>query len=644
MALLALEDVSIRYGERPLLDRATLLVHERDRIAIVGSNGSGKSTLLRILAGLEVPDAGRRTTASGLRVGYLDQDPRFAPEKTIREITREGLGRRAELLAAIDGVHAKLADPACTPERLERLLAEQERLDAELAQHGGYDIEHKIDAILDAVGIAGREGTCATLSGGERRRVALARLLIAEPDVLLLDEPTNHLDAETIQWLETFLLESRSALVLVTHDRYFLDRIAERVLELDRAELHESEGGYAEFVLARSARLEREQQAEATRQNLLRRETDWIRRGPPARTTKSKSRIQRYETLLASAPDAPVGDLTFVIPCSERLGTKVLELHGVTKAYGDHVVLRNLDLELGKGERIGVVGPNGAGKSTLLQIALGLLEPDSGRVELGTTVRFSFLDQDRSRLDDEHTVIEAVAGKNDYVFVDGRSMRIESYLESFLFTSAMMRTKVGRLSGGERNRVLIAKLLAIGGNVLVFDEPTNDLDLTTLRVLEEAVCAFAGSALIVSHDRWFLDRVATRCIYIGRDGTHRHHAGDASALLDLILAERQERAAAEAALRAAERTKQQARAPRDKPRSMSRERKELEELPAHIEELEGQIAALDEALADPALYEGSSTERARVDELVQQRTDVQARLERAFARWEELESLLDSSA
>nr|HMQ22641.1 ATP-binding cassette domain-containing protein [Planctomycetota bacterium] len=383
-------------------------------------------------------------------------------------------------------------------------------------------------------------------------------------------------------------------------------------------------------------RLFDDQDVEATRQNLLRRETDWIRRGPPARTTKSKSRIARYEALVASAPDQASGELSFEIPCSERLGTKVLALRQICKAYGERTILHDFDLELQKGERLGIVGPNGAGKSTMTKIALGRVTPDSGSVEVGATVRYSFLDQERAQLDPEHTIVQAVAGANDYVYYDGRPMRIESYLESFLFTGGHMHAKVGSLSGGERNRVLLAKLLAIGGNVLVFDEPTNDLDLTTLRVLEEALCAFEGSALIVSHDRWFLDRVATRCVYIGDDGTHRFHAGDASQLLDLVREDKRVAREAEARLR----SKEVARVERPKARSLSKERKEAADLPARIEALEARLVSLDQELADPSLYEAGSTKATRLAELVRTRDALQRDIGAAYARWEELETLL----
>ena len=603
MALLGLEDVSLRYGDRDILRSVSLLIGEGERLGVLGANGAGKSTLLRIVAGSEEPDSGQRTRRKGLRIGYLEQEPDLDPDSSVRDAAREGLGERATVLHELDEVHHAMAEPSCSPEELERLLARQARLDDRLDELGGHEVEHRVEAILDAVGLERLDARCGDLSGGERRRVALARLLISEPELLLLDEPTNHLDAETIAWLEQHLAATKAALVLITHDRYFLDRIVTRVVELDRGQLFESEGGYAEYLAARAARLEREHKSEATRQNLLRRETEWMRRGPPARTSKSKSRIQAYHALADAVPEAQGGSVDFEIPCTTRLGEKVLELHGVGKSYGDKSILAGLDLELGRGERLGIVGPNGAGKTTLMRLCMGQLAPDTGEVSIGPTVAFSFLDQSRSQLDDSLTVTEELAGDGDSIAFAGRKLRVETYLERFLFTSETIRSKIGDLSGGERNRVLIAKLLAIGGNVLVLDEPTNDLDLTTLRVLEEALIAFEGSALIVSHDRWFLDRVSTRILHVGHDARHRFHAGDVTSLIEKLGAEHEaERAAADAARKKRESStapQPQARTPK---KFGYKQQQELATLPAKIEELETRISEIDERLADPELY------------------------------------------
>jgi ATP-binding cassette subfamily F protein uup len=647
MALLGLEEVRLRYGDRDILRDVSLLIGEGDRVGIVGANGSGKTTLLRVIAGEEEPEAGQRTLRKGLRIGFLEQDPQLDPESSVRDAAREGLGERGQVLHELDEVHHAMADPAVDPDHLEKLLARQARLEDRLDELGGHEVEHRVEAILDAVGLSALDALCGGLSGGERRRVALARLLISEPELLLLDEPTNHLDAETITWLESHLAAQKAALVLITHDRYFLDRIVNRVIELDLGRLHESQGGYAEYLAARSARLDLESKAEATRQNLLRRETEWMRRGPPARTSKSKSRIQAYQDLASAIPELRQGEVDFEIPCTSRLGEKVLVLEHVSKSYGQRRILQDLDLELGRGERLGIVGPNGAGKTTFMRLCMELLEPDAGTITVGPTVRFSFLDQNRSDLDDSHTVTEELAGDGDSIAFAGRKMRVETYLERFLFTSETIRTRIGDLSGGERNRVLLAKLLAIGGNVLVLDEPTNDLDLSTLRVLEDALCAYQGSALIVSHDRWFLDRVATRILHIGHDAQHRFHAGDVSSLLEKLATEAaQARAAAESAARKqaqrgaqrnAQNSSSSGASPARAPKKLSyKQQQELEALPPKIETHETRIAEIDARLADPALYEDGGTE---AEALGRERKQLDAELQTLYSRWEELEEL-----
>jgi ATP-binding cassette subfamily F protein uup len=642
MSLITLESVDKTYGDRKLLDGVSLLVGEGDRIGLVGPNGAGKSTLLRLLAGTEPPDEGRRTVRRDLRIGYLPQDPLLDPDASVRAMVRAGLAGREEVLSGLDRVHQALADPAADHATVERLLAEQTRLEDRLHGLGGHDIEHRIESIVHGVGLVDLDARCGVLSGGERRRVALARLLVDAPELLLLDEPTNHLDAETIDWLEDLLLQSASALVLVTHDRYFLDRVVTRIVEVDRAALFGYEGGYREYVEQRAARLEREARAESTRLNLLRRETAWIRRGAPARTTKSRARIDRYEALVGDAPEQDERELAFQIPCGQRLGEKVLIARGIGKAFGPRQVLDGLDLEIGRGDRIGIVGPNGAGKSTLLRILMGLLEPDAGAVDIGPTVKFSYVDQKREGLDPSHTVIEEVGRGNDHIVVAGRAMRVESFLESMLFPGSRARTRVGDLSGGERNRVLLAKLLATAGNVLVLDEPTNDLDLTTLQVLEEAIVAFPGAALVVSHDRWFLDRIATRIVHLGGDGRHRIWNGDLSLLLERLA---EERRAAEEAERQARRPAAPAAGPdspeRDRPRRLSNwERRELDELPDRIAGAERGIAALDARLADPQLYVANP---GAARELGAERGRAQREVDALYARWEELEERADGS-
>jgi ATP-binding cassette subfamily F protein uup len=628
MALLTLTDVAKTYdANRPLFSGVSLTVRDEDRIGLIGSNGAGKSTLLRILAGQETPDAGERVMRRGTRVGVLEQEPTFEPGHTVREIVRAALEGRDELLAALEEVHAELAAPELGADEMARLLKRQERLQNQLDELGGHDVEHLVEATIDGVGLAEPDAVCGTLSGGEARRTALARLLVASPDLMLLDEPTNHLDAFVIAWLEARLERLKVPLVLVTHDRYLLDRVADRIVELDRGSLYAYQGGYSHYVEERAARLAREGQAERTRLNLLRRETAWMRRGPPARTGKAKARVSRYEALVDDAPTPTPDELELAFPPGPRLGARVVSITGVKHAFDGVQVLGGLDLELAQGMRLGVIGPNGAGKTTLLRVLLGRLSPDAGEVAVGETVRFAEVDQRRSDLDPENTVVQEVAGANDHVSVGGRSIHVAGFLDGFLFPGRKKDVLIRSLSGGERGRVLLAKLMLQDGNVLVLDEPTNDLDLATLRALEEALCAYPGSVVVVSHDRWFLDRVATHVLHLDGKGAARLHTGGATDLLERIV--QAEAPAPESRKKAA----RPAAAPVGPKKLTYMEQRELEELGGRIEALESALAKLDEQLNDASLYEGDG-KRAR--DVQDQRTRASTTLDDALARWEEL--------
>jgi ATP-binding cassette subfamily F protein uup len=431
---------------------------------------------------------------------------------------------------------------------------------------------------------------------------------------------------------------------MVTHDRYFLDRLCTRIVEFDQGQLFDYEGGYRAYLVQRAARLEQEAAAESARLNTLRRETEWVKRGPPARTTKAKARIGRHEALVAAAPPPTAAELEFSIPDGPRLGDFVLRCKGVAKSYGERTILAPFDLELGPGQRLGIVGKNGAGKTTLLKLCLGELQPDQGTVAVGPTVTYATIDQVRSALAPDKTVLEEVANGNDYVFVGGRSQRIETFLEQFLFPGVMKFAKVGSLSGGERNRVLLAKLLCAGGNVLVLDEPTNDLDLASLRALEDALLAFPGAVIVVSHDRWFLDRIATRVVHLDGTGAVRVHEGDLSLLLARLAAETAAANAAAAAAQAAAKAKAKAAdspAPNRQKKLSSREQQELAKLPAAIEAAERELVEVDQGLQDPTIYQAAG--RERFDALTTRRKELPGRIATLYARWQELEATAEQT-
>ena len=646
MVLVTLKDVRLAVGDRQLLDGVAMVVDGGQRIGLLGPNGCGKSTLLRILAGALEPDAGERTERRDLRLGYLEQEPDLPAEQDVHAAVVGGIKGRAEVLADLESVHAEMADDPSTAQ-LERLLRRQQQLDEQLEQLGGHDVDHRAAALLQSLGVPDHHARCGDLSGGERRRVAMARVLLARPEVLLLDEPTNHLDAEVTDWLESYLLDADIPMVLVTHDRYFLDRLCTSIVEFDRGRLVEYEGGYRSYLVQRAERLEAEAKTESARLNTLRRETEWVKRGPPARTTKAKARIQRHQALVDAAPPPSSAELEFQIPEGPRLGDYVLRVQGVKKSFGERAVLAPFSFELGPNQRLGIVGRNGAGKTTLLRMLLGRLEPDEGAVGVGPTVVFADIDQQRSELDETKTVLDEVSNGNDYVFVGGRSLRVESFLEQFLFPGQMKHARIATLSGGERNRVLIAKLLCAGGNVLVLDEPTNDLDLASLRALEDALLAFPGAAIVVSHDRWFLDRVATRVVHLDGSGAARVHEGDLSLLLERLRQEAAASAAQQAEAAQRQKAKAQAAAAAAGPaapraRKLStREQRELDELPPKIEELEAELAQVDEALGDPRLYEGADA--ARFDALTARRSALPEELAALYARWEELEAIAEQA-
>jgi energy-dependent translational throttle protein EttA len=484
------------------------------KIGVLGHNGAGKSTLLRIMAGLDHDFAGEAFPAEGASVGMLPQEPELEAAKTVREVVEEGAAATRDLLARFEEISMQLGEPM-SDEQMEKLLAEQGRLQDQIDAAGAWELDRQLEVAMDALRCPPPDAPVATLSGGERRRVALCRLLIQQPDLLLLDEPTNHLDAESVAWLERHLQEYKGTVVAVTHDRYFLDNVAGWILELDRGAGIPWEGNYSSWLAQKEERLGQEEKETSARRRTLQRELEWVRMAPRARQAKSKARVTQYEQLLAEdqAQEARQGAAQITIPPGPRLGDLVVEAKGLTKGYGDRLLIDGLEFTMPRGGIVGVIGPNGAGKTTLFRLITHQEQPDSGTLRLGDTVVPAYVDQSRESLQGERTLWEEISdGGNDLVLVGKREVNSRAYAASFNFKGPDQQKKVRDLSGGERNRLHLAKLLKSGGNLLLLDEPTNDLDVDTLRALEDALVAFAGCAVVISHDRWFLDRIATHML------------------------------------------------------------------------------------------------------------------------------------
>ncbi len=479
------------------------------KIGVLGPNGSGKSTLLRIMAGIDKEFLGEAKAAPGTRIGFLQQEPKLEAGKTVQEIVEGAVHETRSLVQRFEEIGIKLGED---PPNMDALLEEYSALQDKIEAANGWEIDRVVERAMDALRLPPAEAKVDTLSGGERRRVALCRLLLEKPDLLLLDEPTNHLDAESVAWLERFLHEYPGTVVAVTHDRYFLDNVAGWILELDRGNYFPYEGNYTGWLEQKKKRLELEQKQEASRQRTLARELEWVRLSPRARQAKSKARLAAYETLLAQDKDKQVEQNEIHIPSGARLGNVVVEATHLTKAFGDRLLIDDLSFSLPKGGIVGVIGPNGAGKTTLFRMIVGQEKADKGSLRLGESVELAYVDQSRDTLDPSKNVWQEISGGEDRLTVGKREVMSRAYVASFNFTGSDQQKKVGDLSGGERNRVHLAKLLRRGGNVLLLDEPTNDLDVDTLRALEEALLNFAGCAVIISHDRWFLDRVATHML------------------------------------------------------------------------------------------------------------------------------------
>ncbi len=520
--------VSKVYGTKTVLKEINLSYFYGAKIGVIGLNGSGKSTLLRILAGVDSEFDGETSISPGFTIGYLEQEPDLEAGKTVREIVAEGAKETLDLLAEFEAISEAYGEPDADYEKLgNRQAAIQEKIDAV----GGWELDARLELAMDALRCPPPEAVVDVLSGGERRRVALCRLLLRKPDILLLDEPTNHLDAETVGWLERHLREYEGTIIAVTHDRYFLDNVAGWILELDRGEGIPWKGNYSSWLEQKQQRLAREEKGESERQKTLQRELEWIRLSPKGKHTKSKARINRYEQLLAEGSRERVRETQLSIPPGPRLGDIVVEATGIAKGYGERLLFDNLSFSVPPGAIVGIVGPNGAGKTTLFRMIAGSETPDDGTLRVGETVQLAYADQMRSTLDAEKTVWQQLSDGQDLIRLGGgREVNSRAYCGWFNFTGADQQKKVGILSGGERNRLNLAMMVREGGNLLLLDEPTNDLDVNTLRALEEALDEFAGAALVISHDRWFLDRVCTHLLafeeneVVWYDGTWSEYA------------------------------------------------------------------------------------------------------------------------
>jgi ATP-binding cassette subfamily F protein uup len=621
-AIVSADELVVKYGDRAVLDHASLVIHEGERVGMVGRNGSGKSTFLKIAAGALEPDAGRLVRRRDLAVGYLPQVFDLADDRSVHENILDGA---RHLIHWIREYEAAPSDSA----RSAALLVQIEHAD-------GWNIEHRIKSLVTHLHAPEGGRLVGSLSGGEKRRVALCRALLARPDFLILDEPTNHLDTESIEWLEEFLSKYPGACLFVTHDRYFLDRIATRIVEVANGNFFGHDGNYTDYLLSKAVRTAVEEGQERRRQKFLKNEIEWIRRAPRARRTKSQDRIDRYyETTAQAAPEKEL-DVEMVIPPAPKLANRVIELKNVSAEIGGRVLFHDVNFSLEAGARIGIVGRNGIGKSTLLRIMLGELQPATGRVEVGARTEINYIDQNRVQLDDSKTVFEEVGGNSEYVRLGEESITLRAYLRRFLFNEDRINTKIELLSGGERSRVILAKILKRGGNVLILDEPTNDLDLATLRLLEEALVAFEGAVLVVSHDRYFLNRVCTGILSFEGEGRVTQHVGN----YDYYLEKKAERdlLASQAAVmppvepapgRAADRTA--------RPRKLSyKEARELGTMEADILAAEEEVARIEAIFNAPDFYQKHGDQWQQLD------ADLKSgrhRIAQLYARWEELEAL-----
>lgn len=621
-AILSAFELRLSFGNHLVLEDATLAICAGEKVGLVGRNGCGKSSFLRIVAGEEEPDAGTVSRKQGLVTGYLPQDFELAEDETVEANIRAGAAGLISLIHRYE--HARNLSPG-----------EMDRLHQAIDHADGWNLESRLDTLHRKLSAPPKQFPVRDLSGGEKRRVGLCRALLSQPDLLVLDEPTNHLDAEAIGWLESYLAESPCACLFVTHDRYLLDRLATRIVELAEGRFYSHEGNYSDYLLAKAERQERELAAEDKRQRFLRREIDWVRAGVKARTTKPRSRLESYYAVKAQKAPEQELDVDLVIPPPPPLGNVVVNLESVSFYAGPRPLFLGLNLEFRAGECLGIVGPNGVGKTTLLSVLRGALEPAAGKVTIGKRTVFNYVDQTRLELNEERSVLEEVAQGQDFVAFGAETLSVRGYLRRFLFSEERIQERIANLSGGEKNRVLLAKVLRHGGNFLVLDEPTNDLDLPTMRVLEEAIVNFGGTAVVVSHDRWFLDRVSDRLLVFEGEGKVTVHVGNYSYYIEKQKVREAQRLAAPDRPKAEKPSRRDAG--EERPRKLTwKEARELEGMEAAILAAESAVAELEGRLHDPEFYREHAARAAGLHEELKAR---QAEVQALYERWEELEAI-----
>ncbi|MBW8372093.1 MAG: ATP-binding cassette domain-containing protein [Thiobacillus sp.] len=630
MPLLTFDRLELAYGHWPLLDGASLVIEPGERIGLIGRNGTGKSSLLKIIAGINPPDAGEVWRKPALKLGYVPQEPQFEPGHTVFEAVAEGVGAAQTLLAQYHAVAHAMAEGD------ETVYADFERLSHELEVADAWRLNSRVEEALQRLSLDA-DRAVDTLSGGLKKRVALARALVTDPELLLLDEPTNHLDFAAIEWLEGLLKDFKGALLFITHDRRFLDNVANRIIELDRGQLREYQGNFTAYQAKKAEQLEIEAVHNRKFDKFWKQEEIWIRKGVQARRCRDEGRVRRLEALRLTreARINQTGQVGFQIDAGDRSGKVVAELDHVTYGYDNRVLIRDFSTTILRGDKLGLLGPNGAGKTTLIRLILGDLQPQSGKIKQGTKLEVAYFDQFRNQLNDEATLIDTISPGSDFVEIAGQKKHVISYLEDFLFPPERARAKVSALSGGERNRLLLARLFARPANLLVLDEPTNDLDIDTLELLEQLLQDYSGTVLIVSHDRTFLDNVVTQSIVFEGDGKLTEIVGGYADWL--AWRQRQQRAASESAQAAAPKASAQPAQAKPSPKSKLsyKEARELEALPVQLGALEAEQAQIAQRLADPALYQSNPEEAASL----QARSEaIEVELLDALARWELLEA------